>query len=77
MAQFNCRKTLLLPPPLPHPARVGVPNSGKSEWIDDLCMNLAKREGWAFAMCSFEKRPEDHARQLLEKFLEKPFNEVG
>lgn len=50
----------------------GVPNSGKSEWLDALTINLAERYGWRFAMCSMEKRPRDHARQLLEKHAQKP-----
>lgn len=33
----------------------GVPNSGKSEWLDALLVNLALRNGWQFAMCSMEK----------------------
>ncbi|KAG1653584.1 hypothetical protein FOA52_009699 [Chlamydomonas sp. UWO 241] len=51
----------------------GVPNSGKSEWIDALLTNLAKRLHWCFAMCSLEKKPRDHAKQLLEKVVGKPF----
>jgi twinkle protein len=50
----------------------GVPNSGKSEWLDALAVNLAESEGWRFAMCSMEKKPRDHARQLLEKRVRKP-----
>ena len=34
----------------------GVPNSGKSEWIDALLCNLAEQSGWSFAMCSMEKK---------------------
>ena len=34
----------------------GVPNSGKSEWIDALLCNLATEHGWSFAMCSMEKK---------------------
>ncbi len=45
----------------------GVPNSGKSEWLDALAMNLAKAHGWSFALCSMENRPADHARKLMEK----------
>ena len=30
----------------------GVPNSGKSEWIDALLCNLAVQQGWTFALCS-------------------------
>ncbi|KAK9909228.1 hypothetical protein WJX75_009173 [Coccomyxa subellipsoidea] len=51
----------------------GVPNSGKSEWIDALLCNLATQHGWSFAMCSMEKKVKDHARQLLEKYIGKPF----
>lgn len=29
----------------------GVPNSGKSEWIDALLYNIAHEHGWCFAMC--------------------------
>ena len=79
----------------------GVPNSGKSEWIDALLCNLARQHGWSFALCSMEKKVctapgpcapllhawlapfdrspawllqvKDHARQLLEKYIGKPF----
>jgi len=51
----------------------GVPNSGKSEWLDALLTNLATARHWAFALCSLEKRPRDHAKQLLEKRVGKPF----
>ncbi|CAK0787500.1 hypothetical protein CVIRNUC_010720 [Coccomyxa viridis] len=51
----------------------GVPNSGKSEWIDALICNLAQQHGWSFALCSMEKKVKDHARQLLEKFVGRPF----
>jgi hypothetical protein len=34
----------------------GVPNSGKSEWIDALLCNLARLHGWSFALCSMEKK---------------------
>ncbi len=37
----------------------GVPNSGKSEWIDALLCNLATQHGWSFAMCSMEKKVKD------------------
>eukprot|EP00891_Asterochloris_glomerata_P000826 jgi/Astpho2/826/fgenesh1_pm.00016_%23_20_t len=51
----------------------GVPNSGKSEWIDALLVNLAWQHGWCFAMCSMEKKVKDHARQLIEKYHGRPF----
>lgn len=50
----------------------GVPNSGKSEWLDALAARLALAHGWRAAVCSLEKRPRDHARQLVEKLAGKP-----
>lgn len=34
----------------------GVPNSGKSEWIDALLCNLNEIAGWKFALCSMENK---------------------
>ena len=34
----------------------GVPNSGKSEWVDALMCNLAVQHGWTFALCSMENK---------------------
>lgn len=34
----------------------GVPNSGKSEWIDALLANLSEMHDWTFALCSMEKK---------------------
>ncbi|XP_052487706.1 twinkle homolog protein, chloroplastic/mitochondrial isoform X2 [Gossypium raimondii] len=55
----------------------GVPNSGKSEWIDALLCNLNEGVGWKFALCSMENKVRDHARKLLEKSIKKPFFGVG
>ncbi|GJY00604.1 twinkle homolog protein, chloroplastic/mitochondrial [Tanacetum coccineum] len=54
----------------------GVPNSGKSEWIDALLVNLNESVGWKFALCSMENRVREHARKLLEKRMKKPFFDV-
>ncbi|KAH9315322.1 hypothetical protein KI387_023949, partial [Taxus chinensis] len=51
----------------------GVPNSGKSEWIDALLCNLNRLNGWKFALCSMENKVREHARKLLEKKIKKPF----
>ncbi|KAF2549320.1 hypothetical protein F2Q70_00021362 [Brassica cretica] len=51
----------------------GVPNSGKSEWIDALLCNLNHSVGWKFALCSMENKVRDHGRKLLEKHVKKPF----
>lgn len=54
----------------------GVPNSGKSEWIDALLCNLNASVGWKFALCSMENKVREHARKLLEKRIKKPFFNV-
>ncbi|XP_022845854.1 twinkle homolog protein, chloroplastic/mitochondrial isoform X2 [Olea europaea var. sylvestris] len=54
----------------------GVPNSGKSEWIDALLCNLNRSVGWKFALCSMENKVREHARKLLEKHIRKPFFDV-
>ncbi|KAL0912329.1 hypothetical protein M5K25_018293 [Dendrobium thyrsiflorum] len=51
----------------------GVPNSGKSEWIDALMCNINENYGWTFALCSMENKVQEHARKLLEKHIKKPF----
>lgn len=51
----------------------GWPGSGKSEWLDALLVNLS-RDGWKFAVFSFENQPvELHAAKLLEKISGQPF----
>lgn len=51
----------------------GVPNSGKSEFVDALMVNLAASSGWSFALCSMENKVHEHARKLIEKHVGKPF----
>ena len=51
----------------------GVPNCGKSEWLDALTVNLAEAHGWRFAVASFENPPEEHVAKLVEKHLGVPF----
>ncbi|OWM77330.1 hypothetical protein CDL15_Pgr028967 [Punica granatum] len=51
----------------------GVPNSGKSEWIDALLCNINEQCHWKFALCSMENKVQEHARKLLEKHVKKPF----
>jgi len=53
----------------------GIPGSGKSELIDQLAFNIAMREDWKFAVCSFENPPEYHITKYIEKFTRKPFFE--
>lgn len=51
----------------------GMPSSGKSEFIDQVMINLAQRESWKFAVCSFENPPHMHIAKLAEKVTGKPF----
>jgi len=53
----------------------GIPGSGKSEFIDQIMVNLSKREGWKFAVASFENPPPLHIAKLSEKYIGKPFFE--
>ena len=52
----------------------GIPGSGKSNWIDNLMLNLSVFENWSHAVFSPENWPiERHLQTLLEKLLQKPF----
>lgn len=54
----------------------GTPQSGKSEWLDALMVNLAEDHGWRFAVYSPENFPiETHIAKLAEKRSRKPFGE--
>ena len=51
----------------------GHPSSGKSEFIDQLMVNLSEKYGWRFAICSFENEPRIHIAKLVSKYLRLPF----
>jgi len=52
----------------------GTPSSGKSNWLDSMMVNIAKKEGWNFAVFSPENQPlEDHMARVLEKYIGHPF----
>lgn len=54
----------------------GVPNSGKSNWADGLCVNLAKEHGWRFAVFSPENQPlHNHVSRLMEHYARVPFRD--
>lgn len=53
----------------------GIPSMGKSSFVDQMLVNLAKREGWKFAICSFENEPRIHIAKLMQLYLGKPFFE--
>lgn len=54
----------------------GMPNSGKSNWLDALLVNLAREHGWRFALFSPENQPlEDHMARMMEKWARMPFSD--
>ncbi|MGQ9370398.1 toprim domain-containing protein [Azospirillum sp. ST 5-10] len=56
----------------------GVPNSGKSEWVDAVLVNTGRKLGWHSIICSPENNPvELHAAKLAEKWAGSPFLDYG
>ena len=52
----------------------GVPNMGKSEWMDALMINLVQDVGWKFGIFSAENFPvKHHLLKLVGKFSGKAF----
>lgn len=47
----------------------GVPNTGKSEWLDALMLNLMRAYDWRFAVCSIENEPSLHILKMIEKIV--------
>mgnify|MGYP003648699104 CR=1 FL=1 len=55
----------------------GLPGSGKSGFLDHLAIGLAAREGWKFAVASFENNPAIHIAKLSELYMSKKFFNTG
>lgn len=53
----------------------GHPSSGKSEFVDQIMLNISKAKGWKFGICSFENEPRIHIAKLISKYIGKPFFE--
>ena len=51
----------------------GYPSSGKSNFVDQIMVNLARNEDWKFAICSFENQPEIHISRLMELYTKRRF----
>lgn len=52
----------------------GVPNMGKSEWMDALMINMVQEYGWKFGIFSAENFPvKHHLLKLAGKFTKQPF----
>lgn len=55
----------------------GIPGSGKSNFIDALCLNLAMAHDWRIGYFSPENWPvKRHTKTLLEKLINKTFDQI-
>lgn len=52
----------------------GIPNHGKSTFIDQLAVKLAENSGWKFGVFSPEHSNAQHIRRFSEKVMKKPFD---
>ena len=55
----------------------GLPGSGKSNFVDDCCIHLAKTYGLKICYSSFEKPIAEHITQLVTHIAKKPFFNTG
>lgn len=53
----------------------GIPNHGKSNFLDQLIVQLNQRHGWRFLVFSPEHGVASHVRRLSEKYLRMPFDD--
>lgn len=52
----------------------GIPNSGKSQFLDQICNRLACLHNWKFVVYSFENQPvELHITKIAAQFIGMPF----
>ncbi|HCQ17126.1 MAG TPA: hypothetical protein DIU20_12735 [Cryomorphaceae bacterium] len=47
----------------------GFPGHGKSNWLDNICIDIAKEHGWKFGIFSAEKPGEYHTLELIQKLF--------
>lgn len=53
----------------------GIPNHGKSLMLDQIILNLARNEGWKFAIFSPEHSTSMHIRRMVQMYCRKGFDE--
>lgn len=51
----------------------GIPANGKSTFVDQLMVNLARTKGYICGICSFENPPYVHIAKLAEMLMQKHF----
>ena len=55
----------------------GIPNHGKSNFLDQIAVNMMRNHGWKFAVFSPEHSSTEHIIRLTEKVVRKPFETFG
>ena len=60
----------------------GIPSMGKSEFVDQILMNLSRLHDLKHAICSFENPPHMHLAKIIQRIVAKSFyksaaDEVG
>ena len=53
----------------------GIPNHGKSLFLDQILITLAENHGWKFAIFSPEHSTEFHIRRMAQMYMKKSFDE--
>jgi len=53
----------------------GIPNHGKSSFLDQVLISMAIKHGWRFAIFSPEQSTSMHIRRLTQMKAEKPFED--
>lgn len=51
----------------------GIPGNGKSTFVDQLLVNLARSRGYVSAICSFENPPQVHIGKIAQCLYQKHF----
>lgn len=52
----------------------GIPNHGKSAFLDQMLIRIAARHQWGVALCSFENQPATiHLSNLMSCYVGRPF----
>jgi twinkle protein len=55
----------------------GIPSSGKSDWVDEMCIGYADKNDWKIAFASPENKPNQiHAAKLISKLTGKWIRDV-
>lgn len=52
----------------------GIPNHGKSNFVDQIMINMIRDHNWKFAIFSPEHSSAMHGRRIVEKLAMKPFD---